>query len=104
MQINEGVNSRTMSSPLTETVITGTDDGHGNIVETESTVTQTHLYITVSHKTSDEMAEQYGFNSHVEWCACFVSWCANECVYIDAGVIPKYADCVNGVNWFKECG
>lgn len=23
----------------------------------------------------------YGFNSRVEWCACFVSWCANECGY-----------------------
>ena len=21
----------------------------------------------------------YGFGSRVEWCACFVSWCANEC-------------------------
>lgn len=21
----------------------------------------------------------YGFSSRVEWCACFVSWCANEC-------------------------
>lgn len=21
----------------------------------------------------------YGFDSRVEWCACFVSWCANEC-------------------------
>ena len=39
-----------------------------------------------------------------EWCACFVSWCANECGYIDAGVIPKYAGCVNGVQWFKDRG
>ena len=44
----------------------------------------------------------YGFNSRVEWCACFVSWCANECGYIDTGVIPKFAGCVNGVNWFKS--
>lgn len=35
---------------------------------------------------------------------CFVSWCANECGYIDAGVIPKYAGCVNGVQWFKDRG
>lgn len=46
----------------------------------------------------------YGFDSRVEWCACFVSWCANECGYIDAGVIPKYAGCVNGVQWFKDRG
>ncbi len=46
----------------------------------------------------------YGFNSRVEWCACFVSWCANECGYIDAGVIPKFAGCTGGANWFKDRG
>ena len=46
----------------------------------------------------------YGFESRVEWCACFVSWCANECGYIDGGVIPKFAGCVNGVQWFKDRG
>lgn len=152
------ISSRTESK--TETQITETDDGHGNIVQTETTVTRTYLYITVSHKTVDEMAAQYGFNqeqkdylvellkdennslwsqvlygitggdgeivtvalsqvgnvggqpywswygfnSRVEWCACFVSWCANECGYIDTGVIPKFAGCVNGVQWFKDRG
>lgn len=152
------ISSRTESK--TETQITETDDGHGNIVQTETTVTKTVLYITVSHKTVDEMAAQYsfsqgqkdyltellkdennsiwasvlyginysddqivivalsqvgnvggepywswyGFGSRVEWCACFVSWCANECGYIDTGVIPKYAGCVNGVQWFKDRG
>ena len=141
-------------------IITETDDGHGNIVETITTVTHTYLYITVSHKTAEEMANRfnfnadqrqqlsellaeenrsmwsavlygiysgddaivtvalsqignvggqpywswYGFNSRVEWCACFVSWCANECGYIDSGVIPKFAGCVNGVQWFKDRG
>jgi len=46
----------------------------------------------------------YGFNSRVEWCACFVSWCANECGYIDAGVMPKFAGCTGGSNWFKARG
>ena len=46
----------------------------------------------------------YGFESRVEWCACFVSWCANECGYIDAGVIPKFASCANGVSWFQQRG
>ena len=35
---------------------------------------------------------------------CFVSWCADQCGYIETGVIPKYAGCVNGVNWFKDRG
>lgn len=46
----------------------------------------------------------YGFNSRVEWCACFVSWCANECGYIDSGTIPKFAGCVQGSRWFKSRG
>ena len=29
---------------------------------------------------------------------------ANECGYIDAGIIPKYAGCVNGVQWFRDRG
>lgn len=46
----------------------------------------------------------YGFSSRVEWCACFVSWCANECGYIEAGVIPRFSVCDRGVEWFQERG
>ncbi len=156
-QMNE-ISSRTESK--TEEVITETDDGHGNIVETATTVTRTYLYITVSHKTAEEMADHfnftadqrkqlsellaeenrrlwsavlygiysgddaivtmalsqignvgggpywswYGFNSRVEWCACFVSWCFNECGYLDTGIAPKFAGCVGGVEWFRSRG
>jgi hypothetical protein len=142
------------------TVTKETDDGHGNIITTETTETVTTLYITVSHKTADEMAAEYGFtqqqkeylaelladensqlwstvlygigysddqivtvalsqlgnyggspywgwygfSARVEWCACFVSWCANECGYIDSGIIPKFASCAVGVQWFKDRG
>ena len=156
-QMNE-ISSRTGSK--TEKVITETDDGHGNIVETTTTVTRTYLYITVSHKTAEEMADHfnftadqrqqlsellaeenrrlwsavlygiysgddvivkvalsqvgnvggepywswYGFNSRVEWCACFVSWCFNECGYLDTGTAPKFAGCVGGVERFRSHG
>ena len=46
----------------------------------------------------------YGFNSRVEWCACFVSWCADQCGYIESGLVPKFAGCVDGENWFKSNG
>lgn len=46
----------------------------------------------------------YGFGSRVEWCACFVPWCADQCGYMDTGVIPKYAGCDNGMDWFRERG
>lgn len=46
----------------------------------------------------------YGFEGRVEWCACFVSWCADQCGYIESGIIPKFAGCVDGLNWFKGNG
>ena len=46
----------------------------------------------------------YGFTEHVEWCACFVSWCADRCGYIDAGIIPKFSGCIDGIQWFKNQG
>ena len=58
-EMNE-ISSRTETK--TETIITETDDGHGNIIETETTETRIYLYITVSHKTADEMVAQYDFN------------------------------------------
>ena len=138
-----------------------TTDDEGNEVETTESETEVTLHITISHKTTDEMANSYhfdsdqkeqldfllspenndlwnalllgagvsasggnggdivsvalsqvgnvggepywrwyGFNSRVEWCACFVSWCANE-----SGVhIPKFSRCVDGVAWFRGQG
>jgi len=46
----------------------------------------------------------YGFHSHVDWCACFVSWCANECGYIENGSFLKFASCSAGAAWFKSHG
>ena len=46
----------------------------------------------------------YGFGSRVEWCAIFVSWCADQCGYIGAGIVPKFASCGVGVQWFQNRG
>lgn len=35
----------------------------------------------------------YGFNERVEWCAIFVSWCANECGYITEDRLPMFSVC-----------
>lgn len=152
------ISHRTETATTTQTV--ETDDGAGNIVEEEVEVTTTTLYITVTHKTADEMADAYnftadqremlaellaeesngmwsavlygigtgdgeivvvalsqlgnvggqpywswyGFESRVDWCACFISWCANECGYLDAGAIPRFASCSIGIRWFRERG
>ena len=43
----------------------------------------------------------YGFNSRVEWCACFVSWC-----YGQRGLSePRFAGCQSqGIPWFQSHG
>ena len=46
----------------------------------------------------------YGFGGRVEWCACFVSWCADQSGYIQSGVIPKFSLCSDGVKWFESKG
>ena len=153
-QITSSVEART------ETVVNTAAGEGGELVDTEVTVTQDVLVITVSHKTAWEMADQlrfdknqreqlrellseeydglwnellygiaggsgdlvavalsqvgqvggdpywswYGFGSRVEWCACFVSWCAGQCGLLENGVIPKFASCGAGVNWFQSRG
>ena len=46
----------------------------------------------------------YGFSSRVEWCAIFVSWCADQCGLLEQGVVPKFAGVGTGVNWFQSQG
>ena len=43
----------------------------------------------------------YGFNSRVEWCACFVSWCYGQMGLSE----PRFAGCQSqGVPWFQSHG
>ena len=46
----------------------------------------------------------YDFEGRVEWCACFVSWCADQCGYLESGIIPKFSLCSDGVDWFNGNG
>lgn len=42
----------------------------------------------------------YGFDEHVDWCACFVSWCADKAGCIKGEKFQKFSFCPDGVNWF----
>ena len=44
----------------------------------------------------------WGLRERAEWCAMFVSWCADQAGLIDSGAIPKFENCVWGANWFKD--
>lgn len=79
-----------------QSVLYGIRSGSGDIVEIALS--------QVGNVGGQPFWSWYGFGGRVEWCACFVSWCANEAGYIEAGVIPKFSYCPTGVDWFKSAG
>ena len=151
--------TETYTEEITVEVPTEDSTDEDGMVEETQTVERTRLIISVSGKTAQQMAEEYGFDekqlgyvtellsdeysdlwtslsvpgvgsddivavalsqvgnvggqpywswygfsSRVEWCACFVSWCADQCGYIESGVIPKHSYCPTGVEWFRSRG
>ena len=46
----------------------------------------------------------YGFSRRVEWCACYVSWCANKAGMISSGRMPKFSLVSTGADWYKSKG
>lgn len=151
--------TETYTEDITVEVPTDDSTDEDGVVEETQTVERTRLVISISGKTAQQMAEEYGFgekqlgyvtellsdeysdlwaslsvpgggsddivavalsqvgnvggqpywswygfSSRVEWCACFVSWCADQCGYIESGVIPKHSYCPTGVEWFRSRG
>ena len=151
--------TETYTEEITVPVPTEDSTDEDGMVEETQTVERTRLVISISGKTAQQMAEEYGFDekqlgyvtellsdeysdlwaslsvpgggsddivavalsqvgnvggqpywswygfsSRVEWCACFVSWCADQCGYIESGVMPKHSYCPTGVEWFRSRG
>lgn len=46
----------------------------------------------------------WGFTERQEWCACFVSWCADQAGLIQKEAVPKFSVCTDGVAWFQAKG
>ena len=46
----------------------------------------------------------YGFESRVEWCACFASWCAEQSGMVTSGQVLKFSSCAVGASWFQGQG
>ncbi len=151
--------TETYTEEITVEVPTEDSTDEDGMVEETQTVKRTRLVISISGKTAQQMAEEYGFDekqlgyvtellsdeysdlwaslsapgvgsddivavalsqvgnvggqpywswygfsSRLEWCACFVSGCADQCGYIESGVIPKHSYCPTGVEWFRSRG
>ena len=45
-----------------------------------------------------------GFGGRVEWCVCFVEWCAGQCGLVESGLFPPQgtASCSSVITWFRE--
>ena len=148
--------TETYTEEITVEVPTEDSTDEDGMVEETQTVERTRLVISISGKSAQQMAEEYGFNekqlgyvtellseeysdlwaslsvpgvgsddivavalsqlgnvggqpywswygfsSRVEWCACFVSWCSDQCGYIESGAMPKFSYCPTGVEWFR---
>ena len=151
--------TETYTEEITVEVPTNDSTDEDGMVEETQTVERTRLVISISGKTAQQMAEEYGFDekqlgyvtellsdeysdlwaslsvpgagsdnivavalsqvgnvggqpywswygfsSRVEWCACFVSWCSDQCGYIESGAMPKHSYCPTGVEWFRSRG
>jgi hypothetical protein len=48
------------------------------------------------------MGSAFSDGNTTPWCACFVSWCANECGYLDEGTFPKSASVATYRRFFRE--
>jgi len=89
-----GTNNSTPSTDLSGVKFeNGTREGNQNIVDIAKD--------QVGNVGGQPYWSWYGFNSRVEWCACFVSWCLNQAGYSE----PKFAACHSqGIPWFRNHG
>lgn len=67
--------------------------GSSNIVDTARN--------EIGNKGGEKYWRWYGFNQRVNWCAIFVSWCANESGIMN-NTIPRFSLCIDGEKWYKE--
>lgn len=89
-----GTDNSAPSTDLTGVVfIDGTRAGNQNTVDIAKN--------QVGNVGGEPYWSWYGFDSRVEWCACFVSWCLNQSGYSE----PKFAACqAQGIPWFRDHG
>ena len=76
------------------TVLYGIRSGETAIIEVAST--------QIGNVGGEPYWSHFGFSSRIAWCACFVTWCGNECGYIENGIMPNAIGCVVSMNWYKE--
>ena len=63
---------------------------------------QAELQLADENIGGQKYKDWYGINGN--WCAMFVSFCANMCGYIEDGTMPRSCSVMEMSNWYKERG
>lgn len=81
--------------------LTMTDDGNRIVGIGDDAIVEV-ARAELGNKGGEKYWKWYGFSNHVDWCAIFCSWCADQCGYIESGTLPKFSVVGDGANWFKS--
>ena len=105
LAVNAGVakvNVYLKSNPQIKTSLTVIIEGiaNTNYIGRLLQIAEGELGYVEGPNNDTKYGDWYGLPNE-EWCAMFVSWCAKESG-ISTDIIPKYAGCTAGMNWFKE--
>lgn len=80
------------------------DDGEGNLEAGQPALMVSIAKSQIGTEAGEKYWRWYGFTESVDWCACFVSWCANEAGMLEEGMVPKFSGCSEGIRWFMAEG
>ena len=80
------------------------DDGEGNLEAGPPALMVSIAKSQIGTEDGEKYWQWYGFTEPVDWCACFVSWCADEAGLIEEGAVPMFAEVNEGIRWFREQG
>ena len=78
------------------------DDGEGNMEAGQPELMVSIAKSQIGNEGGEKYWRWYGFTDSVDWCACFVSWCANEAGMIEDGMAPMFAEVNEGIRWLRE--
>ena len=80
------------------------DDGEGNLEAGQPALMVSIAKSQLGTDDGEKYWQWYGFDESVDWCACFVSWCADEAGLIEEGIVPMFSGCSEGIQWFMTEG
>ncbi len=108
-QVDNGLSADGIVGPSTWSALNGYSDWNSTVPGTSGVnkfIEVAKQELAKGFKEIQENINPYGAwygNNGAEWCAMFVSWCANK-AGIMGSLIPRYQNCALGASWYKVRG